>query len=229
MNLREQLRNNLAQEPVISLEEAVQANSALLKAQSVAVGPLPLVMTMWEAICSMDAGASPGLQNENSGNYEFLAYRPQLTMCLGGIQGSQTESSQFGNQLVHCNMGFASGVNDLHNTTWRRANAPHWMEEIEVLDCRDALLFSIWVTDGPDDSWRLLGEAVLSTTNYHPHGFNGELPLESAGKHTGVYLRLKLKMDGQDYPDESDGCDLGEPAIPHAISRYWEHMPVFMI
>jgi len=103
------------------------------------------------------------------------------------------------------------------------------MDEVEVLDCRDALLFSIWVTDRPDDSWRLLGEAVLPTTTYHPHGFNGELPLELAGKHTGTYIRLKLKMDGQDYPDESDESDLGESVIPHAISRCWEHMPVVMI
>jgi len=61
---------------------------------------------------------------------------------------------------------------------------------------------------------------------YHPHGFNGELPLELAGKHACVYIRLKLKMDGQEYPDESD---LGESVIPHAISRCREHVPVIMI
>lgn len=181
---------------------------------------------MCDSIWGMHVGPFPGLHKEDSSDFTFLAYRPQLTMCLGGIHGSQSESSQLGNQLVHCNIGFAGGFDDLHKATWRRANAPHWMEEVEVLDCRDALVLSIWVTDGPDDSWCLLGEAVLSTAIYHPHGFNGDLPLELAGKHTGVYIKLKLKMDGQDYPDE---CNLGQSVIQKAISRCWERMPVILI
>jgi len=180
---------------------------------------------MCEILCSAGAEASARLHKEDSIDFTFLAYQPQLTICLGGIQGFQNESLQMGHQLVHCNIGFASAFDDLHDATWSRTSGPHWMEEIEILDCRDALLFSIW-TGGPDGSWHLLGEALLSTTTYHPHGFNGELPLQLSGKNLGVYIRLKVKMDGHDYPDE---CALGDTVVSRAISRCWEQLPAIMI
>jgi len=147
---------------------------------------------MCDVLCSIDGG----LQRGQSSKFPFLAYRPQLTVCLGGIRGSQSESSQFGNQLVRCN-SFARGLDDEHTATWRSANTPHWMEEVEVLDGCDALFFSVWVAGGPDGIWHPLREAVLSTATYHPHGFNGELPLQLAGKHAGFYIRLKRKMDAR--------------------------------
>jgi len=70
---------------------------------------------------------------------------------------------------------------------------PHWGFEGSLTDyiAGDSLVFKVYDKDfGKSDDF--LGLAVLPGEHFHPHGFEGELPLQDAGK--GITATLQLKV-----------------------------------
>jgi len=70
-----------------------------------------------------------------------------------------------------------------------------WREEAEVEHTRgDTLDFGVWEGDS------FLGSAQLEASSFEPEGFNGELKLEGTGDGAEAYLRLKIGVDGKEFP-----------------------------
>jgi len=70
-----------------------------------------------------------------------------------------------------------------------------WKEEAELEHAKgDTLDFSVW------DGSTLLGVAKLEASAFESEGFNGELKVEETGEGAEVYLRLKIAVDGNEYP-----------------------------
>lgn len=79
---------------------------------------------------------------------------------------------------------------------------PCWKEEAEVTDYEfgDALELSVWDADADDQS-ELLGTARLEAESFDVTGFNGELPLEGDEGSQTAYLKVRVRVAGQRYPD----------------------------
>jgi len=67
---------------------------------------------------------------------------------------------------------------------------PEWNHEGVLNDYTvgDSLVFKIY-----DSDYIFLGSLVLPSEKFHPHGFEGELPLEDAGEDGTAALRLKIE------------------------------------
>jgi len=76
---------------------------------------------------------------------------------------------------------------------------PEWNHEGVLNDYTvgDSLEFKIYDVD-----YIFLGSLVLPSEQFHPHGFEGELPLEDAGEDSAAVLRLKIEplVDIKDEP-----------------------------
>jgi len=71
-----------------------------------------------------------------------------------------------------------------------------WKEEAEVVHAIGVDLdFAIWEGES------YLGAAKLEANTFEPEGFNGELKLEGTEEGAEAYLRLKIGVDGKEYPD----------------------------
>lgn len=88
---------------------------------------------------------------------------------------------------------------------------PLWRQAVHdtPLLIGDSLEFSVWdsisgVDNLPEGTTeRLIGRFTLDSSRFFSAGFAGELELEALGKDiTGAFLTVKIKRNGQDYPDE---------------------------
>lgn len=79
---------------------------------------------------------------------------------------------------------------------------PVWKEEAEVTDYQlgDALEFNVWDADADDQS-ELLGTARLECEHFDVNGFNGELALSSEAQTSTAYLKVRVRVAGQRYPE----------------------------
>jgi len=89
----------------------------------------------------------------------------------------------------------------LTTKTVRNSLEPIFDEEFPVTFAAGSTLeFTVYDKDSlplkPDD---LLGKAELKPAQF-VNGFNGELPLENAGKDIKAYIKVLVKMSGRDYP-----------------------------
>merc|ERR1712129_368014 len=71
----------------------------------------------------------------------------------------------------------------------------------------DSLLFKIYDVD-----YIPLGSLVLPSEKFHPHGFEGELPLEDAGEDGTAVLRLKIEPP----------VDIKDDVASEAAGEDWE-------
>jgi len=71
---------------------------------------------------------------------------------------------------------------------------PVWNHEAAVRDYKvgDRLVFRVFDKDFEKQA-DLLGTATLTPEQFLPHGFDGELPLNEAGKNIKAFLKLRVK------------------------------------
>mmetsp|Transcript_86728 Transcript_86728/g.240559 ORF Transcript_86728/g.240559 Transcript_86728/m.240559 type:complete len:1129 (+) Transcript_86728:53-3439(+) len=79
----------------------------------------------------------------------------------------------------------------------KKTLTPVWNHSGEIAEFvpGDKLSFSVFDYDrwkSPD----FLGKLVLTSDQFYPHGFEGELPLSEAGKGIAAYLKVRITPDG---------------------------------
>lgn len=134
---------------------------------------------------------------------ETPALTPKLTVAIVGARGLRNADwlPGMGKSDCFCTLRTAGADKDLHGTKVQSNTLePVWNEEVDVVEYNmgDPLMFSVWDADmaGRD----FLGKVTLKGEDFNGIGFNGEVQLEEAGKNAIAYLRLKVKMAGQEYP-----------------------------
>jgi len=125
---------------------------------------------------------------------------PKLTFCIVGARGLRDSDWMPGSGKpdCYCVVKVAGREEEVYRTkTLDNTLEPVWKEEAGLAEYEgEALEFSVWDQDATSSD--KLGKVVLESGSF-AEGFNGELMLEEAGKGIKAYLKVKVKMAGQEY------------------------------
>jgi len=128
----------------------------------------------------------------------------KLTIAFVGARGLRgvdwfpgTERFFFATVGIHGQEG-----SELHKTKDAKDTvAPFWKEEATIkYSLGDSLEFAVWDADAYSEG-DLMGHVVLESERFSQAGFNGELQLIEGREPVPCFLRVKVKLDGEDYPE----------------------------
>lgn len=127
---------------------------------------------------------------------------PRLTIEVVGARGLRNADwlPGTGKSDCYCIVKVVGNEQVLHRTkVINDTLEPVWKEEADITlrAANDSLEFCVWDKDAFSSNF--LGKVVLESSKFEG-GFNGELLLQDAGKAITAYLRVKVKMAGQEYP-----------------------------
>lgn len=130
---------------------------------------------------------------------------PKVTVFIGGAWGV-TDAKWFPgtDRFLYCTLKAAGGEEVFRTSAARNVVDPTWTQETAIADVSDALEFNVWEEEaGPKNQRVLLGQAILGSDKFDQNGFNGKLPLRATDREiTGAYLKVKAKVEGQEYPPD---------------------------
>jgi len=140
-------------------------------------------------------------------NYEILDFEepatpppPPLKVVIVGARGLRNADwlcNGVSDPYCVCEIDGKPAVKIKTKTVANSLN-PAWNHEGQLVGYtpRDSLTFSIYDSDiGKSDDF--LGRMTLPSSEFHPHGFDGEKPLRDAGKGVNAFLKIRIApVDG---------------------------------
>jgi len=132
---------------------------------------------------------------------------PHMTVMVVGARfpGFYIDSWPKGqDRWSYCTVRPASWDGNLvHSTRWmKNVDEPVWHEEAVFTEYSidDSIEFTLWDADENQESI-IIGVAEISSFEYDPYGFNGDLILRDSGHKAIGQLDVRVKIGKADYPE----------------------------
>jgi len=129
---------------------------------------------------------------------------PHMTVMVVGARGTLPDSwLKRKDRWIYCTVRPASWDGTVvHTTRWmKNVDDPVWQEEAIFSDYSidDTIEFTLWDADQNHESI-ILGVAEISSFEYDPYGFSGELVLRDPGYKPIGHMDVRVKIGNGDYP-----------------------------